>query len=122
MITLATLKDATEQEVFDQAVNHMLTQNQKSLIDGKCKYRSGNLKCAAGCFISDEEYKPEMDRELPISWFRLVSSNLVPKDHDYLILRLQRIHDQQDVDKWKERLSEFAKENNLKFNPPVVID
>lgn len=56
MITLKTLADATEQEVFDQVANHLLTQMKKSEHTRKnpyeyvnCLYRSSDgLKCAAG--------------------------------------------------------------------------
>jgi len=116
MITLATLKDATEQEVFDQVYVHLLTQNERSVNElSGCSYRSGNLKCAAGCLIDDSEYRSEMDRNPNgmSGWRKLVSIGLVPDSHCYLIRRLQEVHDACDVHEWKEVLNSLAKEFNL---------
>lgn len=117
MITLATLKDATEQEVFDQAVNHLLTQNEKSMSDyyeGVCAYRGEDgLKCAAGCFISDNEYNTSMETS---TWSQLVNAGRVTECHGILIGRLQYIHDSYDIDKWKFQLMDLAKEIGLTFN------
>ena len=58
-ITLSTLSEATEQQVFDQVKNHMLTQMKKSMLESNgdpCAYRGfDGLQCAAGCLMSDEE-------------------------------------------------------------------
>jgi hypothetical protein len=65
MITLKTLKNSTDQEVFDQVANHLLTQNKRSVSatdNTLCVYRSPDgLKCAAGCLIADDEYDPRME-------------------------------------------------------------
>jgi hypothetical protein len=92
MITLATLDKATAQEVLDQAVTHLLTQNAKSVVGGHCAYRGDNrLKCAAGCFIADDEYEPEMERK---SWYGMVTSGYVPTAaHKTLMQDLQCAHD-----------------------------
>ena len=74
MITLKTLPQATAQEVFDQVAKHLLTQMKKSVAkraaesasDSKdyCMYRGfDGTKCAAGCLISDDEYKPEFEQK-----------------------------------------------------------
>ncbi len=120
MITLKTLPEATEQEVFDQAVTHLLTQNAKSTNDnGNCRYRGENgLKCVAGCFIADDEYKSVMEVR---SWRQLHEiAHLVPREHARLIQTLQYIHDDHPVSHWKEELEALAEIKNLKFNPPVA--
>ena len=72
-ITMKNLHLATEQQVFDQAARHMLTQNAKALAwSGGCQYRleldDGTvLKCAVGCFIADDEYSSEIEGS--IIWF-----------------------------------------------------
>lgn len=112
MITLATLPQATAQEVFDQCATHLLTQNRKSYkrYEDTCAYRGANgLVCAAGCFIADDEYDSE-DFESR-GWGRLVSEGIVPAEHQHLIGRLQRIHDIADVDQWRGELLYFAKNN-----------
>lgn len=119
-ITLANLAEATPQQVFDQVVKHMLTQNRQSKNHevGGCFYRHGDLKCAAGCLISDDEYKPEMDTmETGTTWVELVDNDLVPTTpHDDLIGRLQDIHDSYLPVDWPVRLNNLAKTHHLEFN------
>ena len=114
MITLATLENATEQEVFDQAVKHLLFQNEKSESKyGECLYRNENLKCVAGCFISDNEYKESFEG---CTWTNLVESKQVTDKHINLILKLQLIHDYVEVEKWVENLIKLGADFGLKFN------
>ena len=72
-ISLANLNQAAPQEVFDQIVTHLLTQNKQSKyykdLRTFCAYRSGDLKCAAGCLIDDDEYSPEMEA---LDWNNLI--------------------------------------------------
>lgn len=131
MITLANLKDATAQQVFDQVATHLLTQNKQS-IDMKnsnaCLYRSiAGLKCAAGCLIGDDEYKPEMDTSGVIGsgktkvgsgWSRLVERGLVPSEHEELISALQSLHDTFVPEYWAMRLAMLAERNGLTFKAP----
>jgi hypothetical protein len=103
MITLKTLNKATAQEVFEQAATHLLTQKKKSL-DGivRCMYKSADgLKCAAGCFIADDEYDPSFETK---TWVGLVKNAAVPGTHSELIKQLQIIHDTTFVEDWKEEL------------------
>ena len=115
-ITLATLHAATEQEVFDSVANHLLTQNEKSSLEAynQCVYRGfDNLKCAAGCLISDYEYKGKFEGN---SWEELIAQGLVLSDHEALIMSLQQVHDGYEVSKWHDQLSKVADKFNLKFN------
>lgn len=114
MITLKTLKDATEQEVFDQAVNHLLTQNEESVDDGMCAYRGvGGAKCAAGCFISDEEYDFSFEGN---PWWALVVEYSIPAYHNQLLTKLQNIHDRYSINEWKPALIDLAEQRGLTFN------
>lgn len=114
-ITLATLKDATKQQVFDQVAKHLLTQNVRSENPDYCAYRGDNgLMCAAGCLISDSEYKPEMDHnENGSTWHDLIESGLVPNAHPVLIKHLQHIHDNEEPKSWRECLVKAAKNFEL---------
>jgi hypothetical protein len=101
MITLATLKDATEQQVFDQVVRHMIKQGQRSVAGpgvSMCLYRGPEgLMCAAGCLIADDEYQPFFDNGSGGGggpWVSLVTLGQVPSHHEKLIGELQRAHDQ----------------------------
>lgn len=119
MITLATLPEATAQEVFDQVATHLLTQKKKSIENGACRYRvvdDGNtLMCAAGCLIGSHEYKESFERH---NWDSLVSTSRVPKNHEILINRLQSIHDGNKPSMWYSRLKKLAETHDLQFNYP----
>jgi hypothetical protein len=116
MITLKTLPQATQQQVFDQVAKHLLTQNAKSLglDDQACKYRdySGH-KCAAGCLIDDDEYTYKLE---DCGWRVLVLSDRVPETHQYLITSLQSVHDQQTVQEWPKFLRGVASQYKLNTN------
>lgn len=117
MITLKTLTTATEQEVFDQVAVHMLTQKVQSIRAGSCtcSYRGGeqgNLMCAAGSLIADEEYDPSWDQDDGVSWDALVANGSVPDSHEFLIAALQSIHDD-DSSPWEADLRKLAVEFNL---------
>ena len=102
-ITLATLKDATQQEVFDQVTTHLLKQNKKSQNTTKktCMYRGQNgTCCAAGCLISDEEYKQSYESK---NWGTLTYRGFVPDTHKDLIEKLQQIHDMYMPEVWGKR-------------------
>ena len=111
-ITLATLPEATAQEVYSQVRKHLLTQKMKSIEEGKgCVYRGPDgLMCAAGCLISDEEYREDMERQ---PWSFLVSRGLAPKEHKELIGKLQRIHDVAVEADWEHCLNKLAADFNL---------
>ncbi len=51
-----------EQQFFDDVVRHLLTQRKQASERGACRYRTTNgLKCAGGCKIPDEIYRPAME-------------------------------------------------------------
>jgi len=112
-ITLATLSQATEQQVFDHVATHLLTQNCKSRCesDDNCMYRGEhNLKCAAGCLIADDEYNIFLENN---TWNILVRENRAPNVHRHLISALQNIHDNQPVEEWYSFLENLAFTYNL---------
>lgn len=119
-VTLANLEQASEQDIFTQVATHLLTQNEKSFDPrtDTCRYRTGKLACAAGCLISDEEYKSDMDYRdgvLGTSWDSLVNRELAPSKHQDLISALQHIHDGFEASSWLKELEDFAQENNLEM-------
>ena len=120
MITLKTLGQATEQEVFDQVAEHLLTQMRVSENDRGCAYRSPDgLKCAAGCLIGDDEYSREWDAG-GIGWGQLVTKDIVPHSHGALVGRLQRIHDRYDPEYWKAELANVA--DYFKLNTNALLN
>lgn len=117
MITIKTLDQHSAQEVFDQAVNHLLTQNKQCKKDFfTCVYRNKEgLKCVAGCFISDEEYDKRIEGD---TWTGIDKKFKKPSIHDVMIEQLQDIHDNESVAQWPIALYKFSVENNLIFNEP----
>jgi hypothetical protein len=113
-----------KQEVFDKVKKHLLTQNKKSLNDyGSCMYRTSNgLKCAIGCLIPDDKYHLRIEHrgidELLKSSFLNLEELLDIKDkEDFSLLKeLQMLHDNTDVEDWKEELKLLADRKNLIFN------
>lgn len=119
-ITLKTLHKATAQQVFDQVAKHLLTQKKRAYdaAQDKCLYRYGKLKCAAGCLMTDKEYKPEMDSASQGggSWDSLIVSEMVPDVHGGLISALQKVHDQREPSQWRSSLSCVAVDHGLKYD------
>lgn len=107
MITLATLPQATAQEVFEQVANHLIKQNAKSIDtlnkEKLCVYldKSTGNKCAAGCLIADSEYNYHFENN---TWYHLIVNYKIPNNHAELITRLQRIHDKYEPHEFKEKL------------------
>jgi hypothetical protein len=126
-VTLANLAKATEQQVFDQVVTHLLTQRRKASIVVRapkartmCRYRGENdTQCAAGCLISDEEYSQALEAN---GWADLCASARVPADHQDLIEALQDTHDHEHPDYWYDSLKTLAQQRSLQFNPPPIQD
>ncbi len=116
-ITLATLPEATAQQVFDQVAAHLLAQNAKSASgeDGNCLYHGPDDRmCAAGCLIAEGEYDEDFeDRD----WSSLVDDQRVPSEHGDLIQELQAVHDHKYPSAWRDRLAHVAREHGLEFSP-----
>jgi len=116
MISLNSLNQATKQEVFDHVARHLLTQKERSIIEGQveaCAYLGiGGLKCAAGCLITTEEYAKYNFAELEGDGWQSISDDL-NLEHGNLISRLQDIHDTYDPDEWKKGLHYAAKDYEL---------
>jgi hypothetical protein len=127
VITLATLAQATEQQVFDQVARHLLTQKEKSSdIDNDrgslgCLYRYDNgtrvLKCAGGCLISDEEFRQSFNSlRNGIGWQSLIAVDIAPREHCDLIYKLQDIHDCEQPKNWRGDLIRLAMQRRLDFD------
>jgi hypothetical protein len=106
---LSDLSGMTSLEVFNFVKKHLLTQGKRALSWDKrqCAYKStiDNTKCAAGCLISDEEYKSEWEHT---SWCILVDQGIVPNVHSKLIDKLQLIHDVYEPELWEAKLNDLG--------------
>lgn len=115
-ITLKTLHLATQQQVFDKVALHLLKQDKKSERPGmtgdpNCKYRHGNLMCAAGCLMADDEYDAEFEGA---NWHGIVyGKKVAPEIHFELIKALQVVHDRYYPHAWPARLHHVAMKFDL---------
>lgn len=97
----------TDQEAYETVCRHLLTQRQKSRAevggDVVCAYRGEDgRKCAIGCLISDDQYRPDMECNTVRG---LVESHgLVLCPSTALLRDLQVLHDTMPVDRWRREL------------------
>jgi len=110
----------TMQEIFDTVVQHLLTQNEKSVdtFRGTCLYRTPDgKKCAVGALIPDDEYNVSMESTGDVHSLVYNHSDLCPKsllayrtNESFmdLLLTLQRVHDNLEPKTWPSRLRELA--------------
>lgn len=117
MITLKNIAEASLQDIFDQAANHLLTQMKQSRNNSTCLYRSDDgLKCAVGCFIEDDEYIEDMEGECVESLIVNGRMSSISRDRLKLLDALQSMHDSSiDPDQWSSELEGIAAEFNLNF-------
>ncbi len=121
MTSLDNLDYTSEQEVFNYVAAHLLTQNQRAEMNHPdsgevCAYRSGQLKCAVGCLISDEDYLPEMEGR---NVYHIIDDVRYKKVFQkmsgisILIGSLQRIHDSYEPSQWRRELLSMAERRGL---------
>lgn len=117
-------KMLTNQEVFDKAAAHLLTQRKQALlcpgsINASCVYRSPDgLKCALGIFIPDDAYRSDMENNGALTlfenWPSMMSNAGLSKDpHLDLLDALQSVHDHYDPWEWATQLRHVAKHHGL---------
>jgi len=114
-----------KQEVFNKVVNHMLDQDEKSMINAddpssNCAYYGQDgLKCAVGCLIPIDEYNRSFDSGGGVTLDDVVmdcpSLNRLTQDIKSLLDALQTIHDKQDVYNWEYELKGLANRQHLKY-------
>jgi len=119
-ITLATLTQATPQDVFDQVAIHLLRQKARSAIQyideyglrTFCAFRSDDgLMCAAGCLMSDDEMRL-FEIQNDGGWYPACERTGIWK-HFKLIYTLQELHDTSPIEAWPSELARIAKQYNL---------
>lgn len=110
----------TKQEVFDTVCDHMLAQNKRAQDEGggRCWYRQGDLKCAVGCLIPDDQYSSDLEAGgvQTLAMDDVLRFGIVDLNEDetvHFLSRLQQIHDRVSVEYWTTALAEFATLNNL---------
>jgi hypothetical protein len=112
---LEVTEDTTAQEIFDAVAKHLLAQGEKSEApvvgtNGElvcnamsCRYRAGNLACAVGCLLTDDEARYNEGRNVYGAEF-----NVALDRHLHLLDHLQKTHDHTPVEDWREKLRALA--------------
>lgn len=134
-----TAEKSSMQRMFDTVYRHLLTQHVRSQDEhDKCMYRNpAGLKCALGCLIPDESYRPEFEGLRPTARLRrqidevqadeVQAKDRVSASHEMydvidsiypgitprLIVKLQKIHDYTPTARWRSELVDFAETHNL---------
>jgi hypothetical protein len=110
------------QDLFDHVVNALRKQGVQSKSaysespNPRCAYRGDNgTKCAAGHCITDEEYGPEMEGKMA-SGIPLFEP--WPEDQRFLLIDLQRAHDNHHPTEWENRWKNVAHYHYLTYTPP----
>lgn len=89
----------TKQEAFDTMVAHLRRQGKPSVLTGGssriyCAYRGADgSKCAVGCLIPDDDYKPSFER-LTIVGFGQLRLDLTNVQVNFLSDAQHSLHDQ----------------------------
>lgn len=128
-----------KQKVFDKVVNHLLTQNKRSIEysadETSCAYRGvDGLMCAVGCLIADSAYNERLEGASSDTFSvhkALTASGIdvADRDDELLLLNLQLMHDGFSVDgshkkyevkEWPEGLKYIAKKFNLEYKGLTV--
>ena len=120
-ITTKNLEQATAQQVFDQCVKHLLTQNERAVsASGNCAYLTEyNTRCGAGHLLTTDDLGMLARRDtLECSWHSVIEDhNIAPRVHSELITTIQNIHDNMAPEEWPDYLAKFAARLNLEYNP-----
>lgn len=108
------------QEIFDTVLTGLRKQGKASMADGECMYRGDSgMKCAAGMFIPDDVYEPEMEHN---SVGLLIEKHpvleyLTPYKH--LLDDLQTAHDLELADHslaaWEAEMALIAQQRGLVY-------
>lgn len=109
----------TNQEAFEKMVIHLRKQGARAtFVPGtglsSCMYRAPNgFRCAVGCLIPDDEYRP---------WFEGAGVTKVVNDvpslasvSRNLLAAMQAVHDNHEVTAWEAQFSEVAEDYGLKL-------
>ena len=104
-----------EQELFNRVKTHLLNQGTKAVTEvvsdgiNMCQYHAeSGLKCAVGCLITDEVYRPSMEGEDIND--DLVYNGLRDSGIDMsgralsILLKLQNVHDSNDPSDWSRAI------------------
>lgn len=98
------------QEIFNIVARHLLKQWKKSIDGlGTCLYRSPDgSKCAIGCLMPDNLYRPEFEGRAITELPRVVLQAISKPSMTGFLYNLQNLHDEYAVETWPRQLRLFA--------------
>lgn len=103
-------------EAWEKMRAHLLKQRRKSQDGFSCLYRGPDgTKCAVGCLIADEDYRPAMEREV----VGLLDRDEIPGLAGIslsVLQQAQRTHDHSPTGDWRyqlQRREAFLKREGL---------
>lgn len=111
----------TPQEIFDTVVAHIEAQKVRAHDGLYCCYRTPDgLKCALGCLIPDEDYKPIFEGYMADD---LLDIGYTPKwlvENLDMIELLQIAHDvhlEHGLHEWRNQMGAIARRYSLEYTP-----
>ena len=104
-------------EIFRKISRHLLTQNERSLVEEDCFYRQPEtgLSCAVGCLIDNDHYSVSLEglraHEPPVQ--KAISDSLgfeLAYEEIRILMDLQNLHDYHPPTEWVKQLDLLADE------------
>jgi hypothetical protein len=115
----------SEQEIFDTVALHLIKQGKQSIdADGNCLFRGPNgLKCAVGCLIPDEVYRPEMEDESVSDLMCNYDALNFLNPNALLLSKLQSAHDREhpEYQTWMDAVILHLRKIAEKYNLSVAV-
>lgn len=93
----------TLQEIILFIAYHLVRQNKAARdVEGFCRFKVGDMKCAVGFCIPDEKYEPKFENASQVTYFVNAVGIDVSSERLTVLLNFQAIHDQnRDTKLWK---------------------
>lgn len=135
------LNTSSLQDIFDYICGFLRTQGEKAGVSREgtstvdvfeCRYRYESprtgkiLRCAAGCCLPEDRYSPLMENigvDGEVVGKRFFGDKFYNQDDDLkqklnLLLRMQAIHDLQEIADWESCFQKAAEHFNLEYKGP----
>jgi len=117
------VKELTAQQIFNKVAMHLAKQGKKAITgDGSCiNFTKSELRCAVGCLVPRSFYRKPENRDYRVGGLGSLETILPRFGVPYgtnnpvttLLTKLVILHDDIEVDKWKEGLLKIAEDFKL---------
>lgn len=107
----------TRREIFDRVKTHLLAQGRRATDGtiGPCMYRAPDgARCAVGCLISDEAYRPGFEglgaeTRSVLEALRISGVDATEEETQWMLIELQKMHDGYMPSEWPAQLDELER-------------